>query len=109
MILKEGEKPLSLFVLQSGIASVFLAKQKKNIELYKANAGQILGEEALFGLPAGASIVAVNEVTVGEVSAAAAKAVVDASNPVLKEILRSVIDKQKSLVGDRMARRARPT
>ncbi|MBI3543641.1 MAG: cyclic nucleotide-binding domain-containing protein [Deltaproteobacteria bacterium] len=100
VILKEGEKPGTIYIIQSGMVSVFLPKQKKNIELYKAGVGQIVGEEALFGLPLTASVAAVNDVSLIEVRVDAVKPLLDAANPTVKHLLKSVIDKQKAFNGE---------
>lgn len=100
VIFREGDKPGTIYVVQSGLVSVYLAKNKKNIELYKATTGQLVGEEALFGLPIGANVQAVNDVMAFEVRVDAARQALDSSNAAVRLIVKSLVDKQKTVYAE---------
>lgn len=105
-IYKEGEKSASAYLIQSGMVSVYLPKQKKNIELYRLTGGQVLAEEALYNLPLTASAVAINDVTVIELRVDATRQLIDSTNPQLRAIVKALCDKQKVVNGELKTLRA---
>ncbi|MFL5812219.1 MAG: Crp/Fnr family transcriptional regulator, partial [Bdellovibrionia bacterium] len=62
LLFNEGDKATTVYLVQSGLISVYLQRPKKNIEIYQVAGSQVLGEHALFGSPQQPfSAVALNE------------------------------------------------
>ncbi len=96
VIFKEGDKSISLYLIQSGSVQVYLQRPKQKIELYKLGKMQILAEQVLSGSQVySASAMAMNETTLMEFNAESVKTQITALNQVMKLILKSTMDKLK--------------
>jgi len=85
-----------VFLLQSGLVSLFVQKGEDRVEVAKAAAPQIIGEEALWGgRGRDVSAVALNDTQAIELSVAEAKSIIEGSPGIVKHLLRSVLKRQK--------------
>ncbi len=93
-----GEPADRVYLLQSGIASVSVARAGRAVEISQVNAPQLLGQEALWGFATwGATAVANNDVRVIEVPIARAQELLSNGSPLLKVYGRAILAKQKAI------------
>ncbi len=104
-LFKEGDKVTSLILIQSGAIQLCVTRPKKNIDLATVGAGQILGEQALLGGAYPYSAVATAETKIVELPGDLYKQQVEASQQVLKVVIRSLTDRMKLALGDVKAAR----
>ena len=98
-LVREGEKPNLLYLIISGLVSVCVVRDKKNIELFRVSSGQIIGEEILTPPTANNLVViAINETKVFEVPVSAMEQEINACKSVMKLFVKGVLEKQKTLV-----------
>lgn len=96
-LFSEGDKATTVYLVQSGLISVFLQRPKKNIEIYQVAGSQVLGEYALFSSPQHPfSAVALNETKVLEIPLELFKYQLDGSSQIIQLLLKSMIEKQKN-------------
>lgn len=87
-----------VYLLQSGLVSLFIQNGEQRVEVAKAAAPQVIGEEALWdGSIRNVTAVAVNDTQAIELSAAEVKSIIGTMPGINKHLIRSVLDKQKSL------------
>ncbi|MBC7691215.1 MAG: cyclic nucleotide-binding domain-containing protein [Methylotenera sp.] len=100
VIYSQGAPATNLYLLQSGIVSLSMARSGENLELMQVAASQVFGNEGLQGkFVRIASAVANNDVTLIEIELAMAKSWLE-STPLIKTISRSLIEKQRGLAQD---------
>lgn len=88
-----------MILIQSGNASLGIAKPKKNVEILQVGQGQIAGEQGLSGVQThNLSLVAVSDVKYMEVPMDAARAQVEAAPQFLKMVVKSVLDRARIAV-----------
>lgn len=100
-LIKEGEKPTQLYLISSGLVSVCLVRDKKNIELYRIGSGQVIGEEFL--IPSATPpfvVLALNETKVYDIALPMIQQNIDASNSMLKLFVKGLIEKIKVVTGE---------
>jgi hypothetical protein len=93
ILVREGEAIESIFLINSGRVTLFVERSGKKIELGQINAGQIIGEKALFGpakLPF--SVLAANEVTYLEVPVKLIEPMFGALSGIIKGVTKGVVD-----------------
>lgn len=101
LLYKEGDKIQNLLVIQSGSASQVLVRGKKNIEIYKLGASQVLGEGGVLGSGQHlTSAIANSETTVLEVPAESLRQQTEALSPLMKMFVKSLIDRLKVATTD---------
>lgn len=100
-LFKEGDKIQNIQLIQTGSVSVCISRPKKNIDLLTLSTSQVLGEQGIVG---GAtypfSAVATTETRIVEVPLDAFKQVVDGSPQMIKVLVKSLIDRVKTLSGE---------
>lgn len=98
ILCREGEVIQSLRVLQSGLVALVELREKKTIEIAHVRAPQVLGEEALNGIPRfGYQAVALNDTYVVEIPLASAKKACEPLGQVPKAIFKGLLEKVKYL------------
>ncbi|MEZ0392559.1 MAG: cyclic nucleotide-binding domain-containing protein [Pseudobdellovibrionaceae bacterium] len=100
-LFKEGEKIQNIQLIQAGAVSVCISRPKKNIDLLTLGTSQVLGEQAISGATTHTfSAVATQETKVVEIPVEAFKQVVEGSPQMIKVLVKSLIDRVKSLSSD---------
>jgi len=100
-LFKEGEKALSLYLIQSGSVVLQLVRQKQTIELCTLGNGQIAGEHCLWGANTHPhTAVAHNETKVIELPVEAVKAQLEAATQLQKFLIKGLSDKMKIVMRD---------
>jgi hypothetical protein len=100
-IVKEGEKLAQLYLISTGLASVCLVRDKKNIELYRVGSGQVIGEDALLSSSSFPFIVlALNETKVYEITLPMIKQNIENSNSMLKLFIKGLVEKLKVITAE---------
>lgn len=95
-LFNEGEKAKSLYLIQSGLISVFLQRPKKNIEVFQISGSQILGEHVLSGAAQNPfSAVALNETKVLEIPVDLIRAQIGQSSQLIQLLFKSMAERQK--------------
>lgn len=95
-LFREGEKISSVYIIQSGLATVLLPRPKKNVDLYQASNGQILGEEGLFGAQTYSySVLCLNETKVFELPLTLTLPQIEAAPQLIKLLLKGTAEKAK--------------
>lgn len=98
---KEGEKALSLFLIQSGSVSLVVSRSKQNFELGLFGASQVIGEHALSGaLTHTHTAMALAETKAVEMPIEAVKQQIEASSQFQKVLTKSLSDKLKTVFRD---------
>lgn len=99
VIVQEGRPLNSLYFIKSGKVSVVLEKSGgKKIEVEQLTTSQVIGEQAILGSPKYAlSAVADSEVRVTEVPAKLVTAQFNGAPPILKLLMKSVVEGLKSI------------
>ncbi len=98
VLCREGEVIQSLRILQSGLVAMVEPREKKTIEIAHVRAPQILGEEALNGIPRFAyQAVALNDTVVIEIPLVSAKKACEPLGQVPKAIFKGLLEKVKVL------------
>lgn len=102
----EGEKIQRLFLIQTGLISVFLQRGKKNIEIYQAGSLQVLGEQVIFGsLQYQFSAVAINDTKVVEIPLEVMRLQMAQSGQLIQILLKSMAEKLKNKTNEIRANR----
>ncbi len=97
LLFKEGQPSSTLYLVKSGRISVYTEKSKKNIELYIASTGQVLGEEAIFGAKKyGASAIVKNDSQILEFPVQVMQAQLGTVNQAIQVLLNSLVEKVKN-------------
>lgn len=97
ILFKEGDRTTHLYIVQSGLVSLFLPRPKKNVDLFQVTTWQVLGEYALQGAATHpVSAVAMNETKVLEVPIEVIKAQLESSPQLFKLLLKSLGEKQRN-------------
>ena len=100
-LIKEGQKVDHLFLITSGLVSVCVVRDKKNIELFRAGSGQVIGEEALApGNNNSYVAMALNETKVFDVPVQMMGQQIDTLNPMMKLFVKGLLEKQKAATGE---------
>jgi hypothetical protein len=101
LVFKEGDKIQNLLMIQQGTISVFLARPKKNIELFSLGTSAILGEQALSGASVYPfSATATQEAKLLELPVDLVKQQVEAAPQTLKVLIKSLNDRLKSSLSE---------
>jgi hypothetical protein len=100
LLCKEGEKILNLHFIQTGQVQVVVQKAKKNLEIYTAGPGSVLGEQGISGGVYQFSAIAVSEVKAVEVPVDLIKKQFDLQNQFLKTISKSLLDRNRWALGE---------
>lgn len=111
VLLKEGDIATFVLLVLSGQLEVFVERDGKDLVLTEANPGRILGELAvLCGIPRSASIRAKTDSAVLEWSDEAFRRLLirdpTLSQRIFSEALRTLIDKERSLIDSLVAAQA---
>lgn len=101
VIFKEGDKLSALMVLQKGGVSICLKKEKKTTEIVQIGPNHVFGEQALGGNGStNVSAVATAECHVMEIPVDSFKSVVEASNPFIKMVVKSLADRVRTSMNE---------
>lgn len=101
MLFKEGEKALTLYLIQTGSVSLQLNRQKQTIDLCTLGNHQIVGEHALWGaLTHPHTAIAHAETKAIELSVEAVKAQLEAVSQLQKFLVKGLSDKMKVVMRD---------
>jgi len=96
-LFSEGDKAATIYLVQSGLISVFLQRPKKNIEIYQVSGSQVLGEHALFGSAQHPfSAVALNETKVLEIPLELFRMQLGSCSQIIQLMFKSILEKQKN-------------
>lgn len=96
VLFKDGDKIQNVVFIQSGSVNQCLLRGKKNIDLFQLGANQVLGESVLNGQGQhSAGAVATTETKTVEVPADVLKAQIEGAPPVMKMLIKSLIDRLK--------------
>jgi CRP-like cAMP-binding protein len=101
ILVKEGEKSTQLYLISSGLVSVCIVRDKKNIELYRIGSGQVIGEELL--MPSSATsfvVLALNETKVYEITLPMMQQNIEATNSMMKLFIKGVVEKLKVVTSE---------
>jgi hypothetical protein len=100
VISRDTDKEPNLYIIKAGQVAISTLRGKNQVELGRLNQGQVIGEKILIGPgPAtGISYIAVTEVDALVVPANAARAQTDNAPQMLKLILKSMSDRQSTLL-----------
>lgn len=100
-LFKEGEKALSLFLIQSGSVVLQLVRQKQTIDLCTLSSNQIVGEHCLWGATTHPhTAVAHSETKVIELPVDGVKAQLEAASQLQKFLVKGLSDKMKIVMRD---------
>lgn len=100
-LFKEGDKIQNIQLVQSGAVTACISRPKKNIDLMNLGTSQVLGEQALSGANTYTySAIATTETKVVEIPVDAFKQVVENSPQMIKVLVKSLIDRSKTLLSD---------
>jgi len=107
VVLKEGDSPIFVLLILTGKMQVFVERQRHDLVLSEAGPGRILGELAvLCGIPRSASVRASEKSSVLQWSAASFRNLllqnVFLSERIFRESLRTLIEKERSLIDSLM-------
>lgn len=101
ILFEEGEKIQNLFLIQSGLVSVFLHRNKKNIEVYQASSNHMLGEAAIFGASTYQfSAVALNDTKIVAIPIEVFKNQMSLSTQLVQILMKSMFEKQKNSINE---------
>ena len=103
VLLKEGDKADFVLLVLTGALEVFVERESQHLVLTEAGPGTILGELAvLCGIPRSASVKAKEKAVVLEWSDEAFRTLLlrdpSLSQRIIREALRTLIDKERSLI-----------
>ncbi len=103
VLLKEGDKADFILLVLTGALEVFVERESQHLVLTEAGPGTILGELAvLCGIPRSASVKAKEKAVVLEWSDEAFRTLLlrdpSLSQRIFREALRTLIDKERSLI-----------
>ena len=103
VLLKEGDKADFVLLVLTGALEVFVERESQHLVLTEAGPGTILGELAvLCGIPRSASVKAKEEAAVLEWTDEAFRTLLlrdpSLSQRIFREALRTLIDKERSLI-----------
>ena len=100
-LFKDGDKIQNIVFIQSGSVNQCLVRGKKNIDLFQLGSNQVMGEAALAGQPTHAiAAVATQETKTVEVLPDTLKAMIDGAPPIMKMLIKSLLDRLKLAVND---------
>jgi CRP-like cAMP-binding protein len=100
-LLKEGDRLNHLILISTGLVAICVVRGKKNVELYRAGNGQVIGEEILNSAgPTTYAVVALNETKILEAPVEIMQQQLAASGNVLKLFIKGLIEKQKTVSAD---------
>jgi hypothetical protein len=100
-LFKEGDKIQNVQLIQTGAVTACITRPKKNIDLLNLGTSQVLGEQALAGGGTYTySAIATTETKVVEIPVDAFKQVVENSPQMMKVLVKSLIDRSKTLLGE---------
>jgi hypothetical protein len=93
VLVREGDSIENIYLIKSGRVTLFVERSGKKIELGRMNAGQIIGEKALFG-PSKLtfSVLAANEVTYLEVPLKLIEPMFANLSGIIKGVTKGVVD-----------------
>lgn len=101
VLLKEGDKATTIYLIQSGSVSVQLIRPKGNVDLCLLSSNQIVGEHALSGAPTHPhTATAMQETKVIELPVDALKLQIEQGSQLMKFLTKSMSDKLKLIMND---------
>lgn len=101
VIFKEGDKLSALMFLQKGGVNICLQKNKKLTDITQIGPNNVFGEQALAGNGStNVSAVATNECHVMEIPVDNFKSIVDASNPFIKMVVKSLSERIRTSLNE---------
>lgn len=93
-IFKEGDRLSSLYILQKGGVNICLQKNKKLTDITQIGPNNVFGEQSLAGNGStNVSAVATNECHVMEIPVDNWKSIVEAANPFMKVVVKSLTER----------------
>ncbi|MES2769647.1 MAG: cyclic nucleotide-binding domain-containing protein [Bdellovibrionota bacterium] len=93
VLIREGDAVENIYLIKSGRVTLFVERSGKKIELGQLNAGQIIGEKALFGpSKMSFSVLASNEVTYLEVPLKLIEPMFAGLSGIIKGVTKGVVD-----------------
>lgn len=93
VLIREGDVVENIYLIKSGRATLFVERSGKKIELGQMNAGQIIGEKALFGPAKMAfSVMAANEISYLEVPLKLIEPMFANLSGIIKGVTKGVVD-----------------
>lgn len=106
VVFKEGDKIQNLFLIQSGAVNLCLQRPKKNIEIGQIGVNSVLGETALIGAPTFSfAAIATVETKLLEIPLDVYKSQIEATQPPLKVLIKSLGERLRSALNDVKAAR----
>ncbi len=100
-IFKEGDKLASLFFLQKGGVNICLQKNKKLTDITQIGPNNVFGEQALAGNGStNVAAVATNECHVMEIPLDNWKSIVEAANPFMKMVVKSLAERIRTSLNE---------
>ncbi len=93
VLIREGDAVENIYLIKSGRVTLFVERNGKKIELGQLNAGQIIGEKALFGpSKMSFSVLASNEVTYLEVPLKLIEPMFAGLSGIIKGVTKGVVE-----------------
>lgn len=93
VLIREGDSIENIYLIKSGRVTLFVERSGKKIELGQLNAGQIIGEKALFGpSKLSFSVMAANEITYLEVPIKLVEPMFAGLSGIIKGVTKGVVD-----------------
>lgn len=93
VLIREGDSIENIYLIKSGRVTLFVERSGKKIELGQLNAGQIIGEKALFGpSKLSFSVMAANEVSYLEVPVKLIEPTFAGLSGIIKGVTKGVVD-----------------
>lgn len=100
-LFKDGDKIQNVVFIQSGGVNQCLQRGKKNVDLFQLGANQVLGESVLIGQAQHqTAAVATSETKTIEVAPDALKAQYEGAPPVMKMLIKSLIERLRQATND---------
>ncbi len=101
LLYKEGDKPVYLYLIQSGSVCLQVTRTKQTIELATVGGSQLIGEHVISGAPTNPhSAIATVETKAIELPYEAVKTLVDSSSQLQKLLTKGLSDKLKLIMRD---------
>lgn len=101
VIFKEGDKLTNLFFLQKGGINICLQKNRKITDITQIGPNHVFGEQALAGTGStNVTALATNECHVMELPVESFKSIVEASNPFIKMVVKSLTERIRTSLNE---------
>src|SRR3954470_5295364 len=100
ILIREGEQGDSAYVLETGLVEVLIQRDGALIQIGTRGPGSIIGEMAMIDdKPRTATIRAIEDCTVMEITRDEFSRRVESADPILKMIMRIIITRYRDMIG----------